>query len=584
MAFREPTGSLPKCQMPNAMKKRLLIASLFWLLPLTVQAQATTERIVSFDVQARLEADRTLTVTEEIAYDFGAAERHGMFRVIPERYERAGGSYNYRYQVTGVTRDGRSEPFKTSRSGGKLTVKIGDPDRTVTGRHVYALTYRTDRAVNFFDGEGELYWNVTGNDWKFPILASSLTLTGPDGFNASAARKICYTGLYGSTEQGCSIVAQGNQAAFKSNRAFGAGEGLTVAVRFPPGLIAEPTALDRLLRIVRDNGVLFLPIATLLAMLWLWHTKGRDPKGRGTIIPQYEPPRGLTPAEMSGLREQDVPQKAVTATILDLARRGYLKINFSESKGWLGDSLKYAFIKRKAADGLTDFEAVIYDGLFESGDEVSLEELKHKFYKHIGPFKKDALESLVTRNLFSANPAKVRGKYLGAALVVAFLAIWLAGGWLNPLTTGAAIASAAVIAIVGWFMPTKTREGAVALEEVEGFKWFLSVTEKDRLAFHNAPALKPEQFHAFLPAAIVFGVEKQWAGQFKGLDVPPPDYATGAVLMHWSALNFASSLGSLNTAAAASAYAAPSSAGSGGSGFGGGGSGGGGGGGGGGSW
>ncbi len=119
---------------------------------------------------------------------------------------------------------------------------------------------------------------------------------------------------------------------------------------------------------------------------------------------------------------------------------------------------------------------------------------------------------------------------------------------------------------------------------MEGFKWFLSVTEKDRLAFHNAPKLKPEQFHAFLPAAIVFGVENQWAGQFKSLDVPPPDYATGAVLTNCNALNFANSLGTLNTAAAASAYAAPASAGSGGSGFGGGAAGGGGGGGGGGSW
>ena len=546
------------------MKKHLLMAGIFWLLPYIVLAQSPAERIVSFDVQARLEPDRTLTVTEEIAYDFGAAERHGIFRGIPERYERAGGAYNYRYQVTSVTRDGKNEPFKTSRSGGKLTVKIGDPDSTVTDRHVYVIAYKTDRAVNFFDpstalgagSEGELYWNVTGNDWKVPVLASSLTLTGPDGFDASAARKICYTGLYGSTEQGCSIAAKDNQATFTSNRAFEAGEGLTIAVRFPPGLIAEPTALDRWLQIVRDNGVLLLPVATLLAMLWLWRAKGRDPKGRGTVIPLYEPPRALTPAEMAGLRDQDVPQKAVTATILDLARRGFLKINFSDSKGWLGDSMKYAFIKRKAADGLTDFEAENYDGLFESGDEASLEELKHKFYKHIGPFKKNALDSLVTKDLFSANPSKVRGKYIGAALFIAFIAIWLAGGALNALTTSAIIASAAIVAIVGWFMPAKTREGAVALEEVEGFKWFLSVTEKDRLAFHNAPKLKPEQFHAFLPAAIVFGVENQWAGQFKGLDVPPPDYATGAVLTNWNALNFANSLGSFNTAAAASAYAA----------------------------
>jgi uncharacterized membrane protein len=143
---------------------------------------------------------------------------------------------------------------------------------------------------------------------------------------------------------------------------------------------------------------------------------------------------------------------------------------------------------------------------------------------------------------------------------------------------------AAIIGAFGWFMPRRTQEGAYVDEEVKGFKWFLSVTEKQRLAFTDAPERKPEQFHMFLSYAIAFGVEEKWAEQFAGIDIPAPDYVSGNVLMNWTAMNFVHDLNSLHQTAAASAFAAPSSAGGGGSGFSGGGSGGGGGGGGGGSW
>lgn len=557
--------------------------ALIWLVPSAALAQIG-ESIDVFHVDARLDAHRRLTVTESIRYDFGEHERHGIYRDIPVRYERNGGNYNLRLSVDEVTMDGDAVPYDTSREGDDLRLKIGDPDETINGLHTYVITYHTDRAINFFDGEGELYWNVTGNGWPVPIASAAVTLTGPEGFDAAKAQTACYTGVFGSTERACATSGVGNQTTVQTTASLAEGEGLTFVVRFPKGLITEPTLADKIWGFIADNGVLSLPFFTLGFMLWLWNRKGRDPKGRGTIIPQYEAPRGLSPAELSSLKEQDVPMRTVTATILDLARRGFLKIDFGEEKGFLRKSTTYTFIKVKEADGLSAADAGIFNGLFEKGESVELSELKGSFYKRITPFKNAIFRSLKTKGFFEASPITVRSTYIGIAIAVGVVSIWLLGAFLNGLAIVSLVVSAVIIAIVGWFMPRTTPEGAVALEEVEGFKWFLSVTEKDRLAFHNAPAVKPAMFHEFLPAAIAFGVEEKWAEQFKGLDIPPPSYATGSVLNHWVAMNFVHDLGRMNEAAASSAYAAPSSAGSGGSGFSGGGSGGGFGGGGGGSW
>lgn len=563
----------------------LAVAAFFLLLPFGAGAQSSDESIRTFNVSARLEADRGFTVTEEIAYDLGATPHHGIIREIPEWYDRNGGRYSLQFSVKEVTLDGRSVKYDVSHSSGRMRVKIGDADEFIEGVHVYRITYFTDRAVNFFDGAGELYWNVTGNEWEVPISQAAFMLTGPDGFDASSASKKCFTGVFGSTEEQCDVRGTANQAQFTARSAFPPGEGMTVVIGFPKGVVQEPTVLETIGRVVRDNGILALPLIVLGIMLWLWHTKGRDPEGRGTVVPHYAAPRTLSPAELVALETQDVPMRAVTATILDLARRGYLKIDFGEEKGMFKKTTAYMFIKQKDADsGLSDADKEVFNGLFETGDRTTLTELKGSFYKRVSPFKNAVFASLKHRGLFEASPISVRALYTGTAIGLGAIGIWVAGPIFGGIGIAAFVLSALIIAVIGWYMPRSTAEGAAALEEVKGFKWFLSVTEKDRLAFHNAPQLKPLMFHAFLPAAIAFGVEEKWAEQFNGLDIPPPDYATGSVLHHWMAMNFVHDLNRMNSAAAASAYVAPSSAGSGGSGFSGGGGGGGFGGGGGGSW
>mgnify|MGYP001561364029 FL=1 len=384
----------------------------------------------------------------------------------------------------------------------------------------------------------------------------------------------CFIGEFGSTERMCAIATSRDGLTIQSSRILLPSEGLTVVFGFPQGVIKTLSPIEKFWRMLSDNGVLFFPLAAFIVMSWLWWTKGRDPK-RVTVIQEYDPPRTFLPAIIgSAITNGDVPPKTVTATIIDLARRGYLKIRFGEEKQLFGTKQTFTFIKRKSTDdSLAPYESRILDGLFDGGDEQTIEGLKaQEFYDDVKVFTEDVEKEIDRMKIFIANPNRIRGAYFVVALVV---------GWLlyvtvttTPLATASAIFTGCLIAGFGVFMPRRTRDGVKLLAEIEGFKWFLSVTEKDRLAFTDAPERTPEQFQKFLPYAIALGVEEQWAKQFASLTIPPPSWAEGN-LSGFTALWLIANLDMMHDAAKSAAYAAPSQAGSGGSGFSGGGSGGG---------
>ena len=567
--------------------KKLLYSALLAVVcaaPLLAHA-ADEETVTHFDVAATLDQKANLQFTESIGYDFGPAEKHGIYRTIPVRYERENGTYLLRLNVLGVQRDSADEVYTKESADGDLRLKIGRADTTITGAHDYMIRYATDRAVNFFPDHDELYWNVTGNGWEVPISEASFTLTLPEGLQASQVTSTCFVGPVGSTEGSCNIQLSGDHAIeVKATRELSPYEGLTVVLGFPKGILHEPTPMEKAWRVLADNGVLFFPLCALLVMGYMWWTRGRDPK-LGTVIPEYEPPQKLTPAVTGAVMTNgSVPQRCTTATIIDLARRGFLKIRFGEEKHLLGDKQTFTFVNVKDTDGtLNAYERDIHSGLFSGGDERTVADLADgKFYESVQNFTKDVQKEVDGMKIFVANPSAVRGAYIAVTIILTWGLVFFFGdtgiGVFSGFLTGA------IVLGFGMFMPRRTKEGVRLLAGVEGFKWFLSVTEKDRLAFHDAPKQTPEQFNALLAYAIVFGVEKKWAEQFASLNVPPPSWAEGAAISHWNTVNFASSLGSLHQSASASSYSAPSSAGSGGSGFSGGGSGGGFGGGGGGSW
>lgn len=551
------------------------------LLPSTVFAAETIDR---FQATATLTTERRITVTERIGYDFGSTPRHGLIREIPESYVRKGAMYDYRFKILGVRLDGGSVRYDISRSGGKVILKIGDPNATIQGRHVYEITYQTDRAINFFEEGSELYWNVTGNGWEVPIAAADFTLQLPHPVPVASQRTQCFTGRFGSNASECAVTADETSIALASTRLLNPEEGLTVVIGLPPGMVREPTLNEKIRQILSDNGILALPLLVAILMGWLWWRRGRDPK-LGTIIPQYEAPEKLAPAEVAAIQEDGaLSPRGLTATILDLARRGYVHVRYGEEKGIFSKQQALTLVKMKESDGqLSAVETILFDGLFSQGAEVRVKDLqKQKFHTHVHAAKEALWKTLAGKRIFEARPATVRALYFVGGVLMAGIVVLLNRdlpiAWLAGLLTGL------IIVGFGWFMPRRTPRGAKLMAEIKGFEWFLSVTEKERLAFHNAPERTPTQFQALLPFAIALGVEEAWAKQFEGIEMQPPEWAEGHVPPHWASLGYVAALHSLQDQGVSSAFHPPSSAGAGGSGFSGGGSGGGGGGGGGGSW
>ncbi len=568
------------------MRRLLTIAAFLLLIPLTGHAQidsSGTEQINSFDAQITVQADGPMQVVETIVYDLGPYAKHGIFRKLPYQYTLNGASYNLRYSVTSVVDEqGAPYPYTVQTLGGYVQVKIGDAKATISGVHTYVITYTVQRAIRFLSEQDELYWNVTGNEWTVPILAASATVIPPPG--VSILDTECFTGVVGSTESSCQFEVDTDGAAtFTAPGSLSLGEGLTFAIALPPGSIPPPTQSQLVGWFIADNWYVAIPFVLWGFFHWRWRQRGRDPKGRGTVVPQYDAPDGMAPYVMGAL-DTLVGGKEVSATLIHLATRGYLSIA-DPGKG------AYAFTLRKPVDAaLAKPEQLLLDGIFgagaSAGSVVTLASLKNVFFKHLPGIRSAMSAEVVARGYYAKNPMTVRALSFGLYVVIvgAFAIVTIA---VQAVVTVASVGSIVMAAILGltyaWLMPAKTKRGAEVLEEVQGFKWFLSVTEKERLKFHNAPAKKPEQFEQFLAYAMVLGVEKEWAGQFKDMLLEPPGWYQGQPGSMFNTLLFVSVLSNMSTTVNQSFAAQPRSAG--GSGFGGGGfSGGGFGGGGGGSW
>ena len=554
------------------------------------------EKIDNFDVEIKINADASLLVKEQINWDFDSlADKHGILRDIPIKYAARGGNFNLRISDISVAdENGTAIPFLASYPGNNIELKIGDAAKSVSGQRTYIINYKINRAINYFSDHDELYWNATGNEWSVPIERSSAKVILPQKINIGQLQKACFSGALGSTILCSSITHEDapeiDWVSFEQVYELGPGQGLTVVAGWPPGLVAKPTAWQNILYIIQDNWILVLPILTFFIMFYLWWTRGRDPKGRGTIIAQYEAPRGLTPAQAGTIIDERVDIKDISSEIVYLATRGYIKITRTENKGLIFKHEDYLLAKLKDQRDLNPPDKRLMDGLFQNAGEISvkLSDLKNKFYKEVPDIKDRIFDGLISDGYFPAKPSRVQGKYILLGAIILFgttLLGRLLGGVIGALAVGSLVASGIIVVIFGLIMPVKTKKGVDTKENILGLKLYMEVAEKDRIKFFNAPAKNPEHFEKLLPYAMMLGVEREWAEKFKDIYTTAPFWYSDPTGGTFNALILINSLNNFNHSANATMFSAPGGAAGGGSGFGGGGfSGGGFGGGGGGSW
>lgn len=435
--------------------------------------------------------------------------------------------------ATQEVRDGRTAYFSGGYTGPgtDFTTVVGWPTGVVKNPGIVRLESWPSGADVFVNGVDTVLTTPVG-------LRLGRELTGPGPFQVQVKK-------YGFTSEPHQIeVVEGQTTAVK----------LSVIDTFAKKLLVGIVVTLILL-------YMFLPLWVGLGLFVHWRRHGKDPKGRGTIIAEYEPPDAATPAVVGTLIDESADLKDITASIIDLAVRGYLLIE-ELPKANRFTAQDYKLVKRKESVGdatLRSFEVELLDEIFKSGPEKKLSELKTKFYVKIPGIVKKLYAEVVAAGYFETSPDERRKKFTTWTVLtglVGFIGLNFFGLGVPLLFT------AIVIGVFAKLAPKRTEKGVLATEHARGFKLYLDTAER-----YVVKKMTPETFERFLPYAMVFGIEKKWAEKFKDIYTDrEPDWYHSASGTHFNSILLANSLSSWSTAASSAVASRPGGS-SGGGGF-----------------
>ena len=560
----------------KALRSRFLV--LFCFAALTAPLFAQSWRIADFQDTVLISEDGTALVKERISLVF-IGQWHGIHRTIPVEYPGPRGTnYTLFLDVTAVT-DGAGQKLKydSKTSGGYRDLKIYIPGAVDTTRTV-EISYIVRNAIRYFEDHDEFYWNVTGNDWPVPIDHAEAHVYLPK-VAAGRLRAQAFTGVYGSAQRDATSEVNGADVAFETSNPLPMRGGMTVDIFIPKGILKEPGAITRAFWFLGSNPIVFLPFVTFAVMYVLWWYKGRDPDPGRSVAPMYEPPPGMSPAEAGALIDDTVHPRDITSTIVDLAVRGYIKIEETVDTTLLVfHSKDYIFHLVKPLtewQGLAPHERVMLENIFAGGQQTRLSSLKNRFYTTIPVIKQDIKAALKNKGMYLLDPDSANGYSVGAALVIVapFLIAQFSGYKQIFNSVILLIVCGIVSAIIWWLfareMSAKTVQGARTRIAVLGFQEFMNRVDADRLK-----RMPPDTFEKYLPYAMALGVEHHWAQAFAGIIQNPPNwYVSPNGMTGFNPIFFSSSMHSMASDMNQVFVSAPRSSSSG-SGFGGGGGGG----------
>ena len=540
---------------------------LLWLCCFCAFGLRAEEAIQAYDVRMQVEPSGEVLVTERIAVTAeGKMIVRGIYRDIPVRYRLGNGLLRSTpLTLISATRDGRPESVTEQRLEHALRLRLGSADvRLESGPHVYELTYRMNAQLLHHASVDELYWNVTGNDWSLPIRHASVEVLLPEGAQIQAAHG--YTGYRGSREGAYEVLEQqGNRLRLATTRELDAREGFTVALAWQAGLVTRPGWWDELLVLLADNLRRILLVAAFSGLLLfyalIWWAKGRGP-AKGLVIPLFELPRGVSPLMAGyvwrrGLKHDRKGVRALSIMFTDLAIRGWLSLQRNASglvltRGEVdGDAIREE--ERRVLNALITREggSLTLGGRYEprlaNALEVLLKSVKgierNNFSNATGHWLFGAFFALVTGiallvtstgDAEAANNAvwlMLLAMLLGAGtlyclthgmigaglplLLFALVCLGVAAGLVGGDAVLQCLALFAIVAVARKLMRSPTIAGRRLLDELEGYRNYLSLAERDVLdKAGQAPVMSIALYERHLPYAMALGVERQWTQRF----------------------------------------------------------------------
>lgn len=542
-----------------------------------------TERILSFHSDINVDTHSGLDITEKIkVHSLGDQIRRGIFRTLPLSRNLNNRTQKVKYEIISIKKNGKEEDYHEEIEDGFLKIYIGNKDVILQpGNYDYEIHYKTENQIGFFDQYDELYWNVNGNYWDFPVDTISATVNLPQG--ANILQNSCYTGFAGSTEKNCNSKLLSDYSIEWSASGFQANDGLTIAVGFKKGIMIPPPPPSFL----EKFGILIGGFLVFLGLLYYyystWRKYGVDPE-KPIVYPQFNSPNDLSPASLGYLKAETFKNKYITAALVNLAIKGYIQIIEKENDGLLGffKSTYYTVKKLKPSDDklpkeekkLMDHllpssrETIDFDGKYDSKIEQAVlnckESLKFQhdaFLNEGNNAKKLILPSLLITFVYVAGLLlsfrmfpEFEKVFIGLILyVVLFIAffiaallfkyfpglfkIFLAFPVIIFIGIGLFIHKSSdftidnnfnicyIFIVLGFtslviyeFLIKRPSEEKLKIKSlIEGFQMYMGAAENEQLKFHNPPEMTPQVFEKYLPFAMVLGVDEIWGQKFDAM-------------------------------------------------------------------
>jgi hypothetical protein len=618
--------------------------------PVALARATAGERILSFKAEYDLASDGSMAVTETIVWQFGPGEHHGIKRNVTVRQAVSSPADKYRvYEMSDVAASsptGANAEVYVSELGADNVIRIGSPTEPFEGaqQETYVVKYTLAHVVNGFPDHAELFWNVTGANFDVPIDSVQVRVHGPEAVTES----LCFQGADRSADP---CQAGAGATATYSATGLGPREQVTIVASFPVEAFTDTTpdlregdtgfsgdsagslmspGVAKGLSLIGYGGGLAIPVVAAVLMGALFWKRGRDeqyagltpgltPVGgaagpvthgqTGPVAVQFDPPKGVRPGLVGTIIDEQANTIDVSATVVDLAVRGYLTIEEVEPDGLFkrADWQLTKLVPPAQAEALAPYEETLLAGIFADSNPVLLSSLKNKFHTTLTSVQSQMYAEVTRRGWFRKSPEKARRGWGALGLVV--MGLGLASGWAlgfqsagtdrvgglsfvipsGVVFAGGLLVAGAIVFLLGQRMAAKTADGSAVLAQSLGFRQYLVTAEARQIRFEEAQ----DVFSRYLPYAIVFGVADRWASTFSEVAEAATAAGQSIGMPGWYIFagsggfgNFggiASGMDSFSTMASGTFTSTPGSSGS--SGFSGGGfSGGGGGGGGGGSW
>ena len=502
----------------------ILVSISFFAVPLSTVKALDTEHISLFESEISQDADTTIHIKEAIHYFFPTS-RHGIYWETPVNYKVAGGFQRpTTFHIQNLYYYDDSNPqvtysnYEKELTNGYVRLKIGDADTYISGKYTFVIEYTLKNATNYFDDHDELYLNLIGPGWDVPILSANSTIQLPGKLTDS----ICYTGAYGEDLTNCKISDLGdNTVKVEITKPLNAYEGYTTVISMPKGTLDDTTNQQRLAFLLANIGIL-LPIPVLILCISLVKKKGKNKKI--TIMPHYEAPKDMNPILAGTLYKKTLQNKFISAEIINLAIAGYITIKQIKKN-------QYELIKSdKDTSKLTEDQVLLLNGLFKKGDTVNTKKIDTNFYTTVINIRAKISSRLFKEDLHSEQRKKFRGTFITI-------------GTLSMVLSFALITIAVEYAAIGWFLGVlisglialisasgidlKSINGNEKYYELLGLKMYINTAEKHRIEFHDNPEKFRGVFESLLPYAMIFGLEKKWADEFKDIYKESPDWYQG---------------------------------------------------------